>query len=161
MSLVAGKIDQAARLMISANSVRKEDYQSLCLAGQYYEDLGDFVKSIEIRQRGVMIAENHLKINPGDTRALYMGANSLIALGEREKGLDWLNRALTLDPDDAMLLYNAGCIYSMCDMPEEALNCLEKSANSGLTQKDWYIHDSDLDPLREMERFKNLLDKMK
>ncbi len=161
MSLVTGKIDQAARLMISANSVRKEDYQSLCLAGQYYEDLGDLVKSIEIRQRGVMIAEKHLKINPGDTRALYMGANSLMALGEREKGLEWLNRALTLDPDDAMLLYNAGCIYSMCDMPEEALNCLEKSANSGLTQKDWYIHDSDLDPLREMERFKNILDKMK
>jgi TolB-like protein/Flp pilus assembly protein TadD len=161
MSLVTGKIDQAARLMISANSVRKEDYQSLCLAGQYYEDLGDLVKSIEIRQRGVMIAEKHLKINPGDTRALYMGANSLIALGERERGLDWLNRALTLDPDDAMLLYNAGCIYSMCDMPDEALNCLEKSANSGLTQKDWYIHDSDLDPLREMDRFKNILAKMK
>ncbi len=161
MSLAAGKIDQAARLMISANSVRKEDYQSLCLAGQYYENLGDLVKSIEIRQRGVMIAEKHLKINPGDTRALYMGANSLIALGEREKGLDWLNRALTLDPEDAMLLYNAGCIYSMCDMPDEALNCLEKSANSGLTQKDWYIHDSDLDPLRELERFKNILDKMK
>jgi TolB-like protein/Tfp pilus assembly protein PilF len=161
MSLVTGKIDQAARLMISANSVRKEDYQSLCLAGQYYEDLGDLVKSIEIRQRGVMIAEKHLKINPGDTRALYMGANSLIALGEREKGLDWLNRALTLDPDDAMLLYNAGCIYSMCDMPEEALNCLEKSANSGLTQKDWYLHDSDLDPLREMDRFKKIIEKMK
>lgn len=161
MSLVKGKIDQAARLMISANSVRKEDYQSLCLAGQYYEDLGDMVKSIEIRQRGVMIAEKHLKINPGDTRALYMGANSLIALGEESKGLDWLNRALTLDPDDAMLLYNAGCIYAMCDMPDEALNCLEKSADSGLTQKDWYIHDSDLDPLREMERFKNILDKMK
>ena len=161
MSLVTGKIDQAARLMISANSVRKEDYQSLCLAGQYYEDLGDLVKSIEIRQRGVMIAENHLKINPGDTRALYMGANSLIALGEREKGLDWLKRALTLDPEDAMLLYNAGCIYAMCEMPEEALNCLEKSADSGLTQKAWYVHDSNLDSLRNLERFKSILDKMK
>ena len=161
MSLVTGKIDQAARLMISANSVRKEDYQSLCLAGQYYEDLGDLVKSIEIRQRGVMIAEKHLKINPGDTRALYMGANSLIGLGEKEKGLDWLHRALTLDPEDAMLLYNAGCIYAMCDMPEEAMNCLEKSANSGLTQKAWYLHDSNLDSLRELDRFKNILDKMK
>jgi adenylate cyclase len=161
MSLAAGKIDQAARLMISANSVRKEDYQSLCLAGQYYEDLGDLVKSIEIRQRGVMIAENQLKINPGDTRALYMGANSLIALGDIDKGLKWLHRALTLDPDDAMLLYNAGCIYAMCDMSDEALNCLEKSAGSGLTQKDWYVHDSNLDSLRKLDRFKKILDKMK
>lgn len=161
MSLITGKIDQAARLMISANSVRKEDYQSLFLAGQYYEDLGDPIKSIEIRQRGVMIAENHLKINPGDTRALYMGANGLIALEEIEKGLNWLNRALTLDPDDAMLLYNAGCIYAMCNMSEEALNCLEKSANSGLTQKEWYIHDSNLDSIRQLDRFKDILDKMK
>jgi len=161
MSLASGKIDQAARLMISANSVRKEDYQSLCLAGQYYEDLGDMVKSIEIRQRGVMIAENHLKINPGDTRALYMGANALIALGEQSKGMDWLNRALTLEPGDAMLLYNAGCIYAMCDMHEEALNCLEKSASSGLTQKAWYEHDSNLDSLRQLPRFRELLAKMK
>ena len=161
MSLVTGKIDQAARLMISANSVRKEDYQSLFLAGQYYEDLGDLIKSIEIRQRGVMIVENHLKINPGDTRALYMGANGLIGLGETEKGLNWLQRALTLDPEDAMLLYNAGCIYAMCNMSEEALNCLEKSANSGLTQKGWYLHDSNLDSIRHLERFEQILDKMK
>ena len=161
MSLVAGKIDQAARLMISANSVRKEDYQSLFMAGQCYEDLGDLVKSIEIRQRGVMIAENQLKINPGDTRALYMGANGLIGLGETEDGLKWLQRALTLDPDDAMLLYNAGCIYAMCGMAEEALNCLEKSANSGLTQKDWYIHDSNLDSLRDLNRFKEIIARMK
>jgi adenylate cyclase len=161
MSLVSGKIDQAARLMISANSVRKEDYQSLFLAGQYYEDLGDLVKSIEIRQRGVMIAKKHLKINPGDTRALYMGANGLMGLGDEEDALKWLQRALTLDPDDAMLLYNAGCIYAMCDMSEEALNCLEKSANSGLTQKDWYIHDSNLDSIRHLDRFREILSKMK
>jgi tetratricopeptide (TPR) repeat protein len=147
--------------MVSANSVRKEDYQSLLLAGQYYEDLGDLVKSIEIRQRGVMIAENHLKINPGDTRALYMGANGLIGLGEREKGLKLLQRAITLDPDDAMLLYNAGCIYAMCNMSEQALNCLEKSADSGLTQKDWYIHDSNLDSIRHLDRFKKILEGMK
>ena len=160
MSLASGKIDQAARLMVSANSVRKEDYQSLFLAGQYYEDLGDLVNSIEIRQRGVMIAENHLKVNPGDTRALYMGANGLMGLGEEEEALKWLQRALTLDPDDAMLLYNAGCIYAMCDMSEEALNCLEKSANSGLTQKDWYIHDSNLDSIRHLDRFKKILEGM-
>ena len=90
-----------------------------------------------------------------------MGANGLIGLGETEKGLNWLQRALTLDPEDAMLLYNAGCIYAMCNMSEEALNCLEKSANSGLTQKGWYLHDSNLDSIRHLERFEQILDKMK
>ena len=160
MSFVAGNLEMAARLFLNAHSVRTEDYQTLLLAGQYFEDLGDIVKSIESRQRGVTIAENQLKINPGDTRALYLGANGLIGLGEKEKGLKWLQRALTLEPDDAMLLYNAGCIYAMCDLPEEALNCLEKSAKSGLTQKDWYLHDSNLDSIRNLDRFKKILNGM-
>jgi TolB-like protein/Flp pilus assembly protein TadD len=161
MSFASGNLEQAARLFLNAHSVRTEDYQCLLLAGQYLEDLGDIVKSIEVRQHGVSKAENQLKINPGDTRALYLGANGLIAIGEKEKGLKWLQRALTLEPDDAMLLYNAGCIYAMCGLSDEALNCLDKSAKSGLTQKDWYLHDSNLDSIRELDRFKKILDGMK
>ena len=34
-------------------------------------------------------AEAHLKAAPDDARALYMGANGLVAMGEVEKGLEW------------------------------------------------------------------------
>ena len=33
-------------------------------------------------------------MSPDDTRALYMGANGLVGLGERERGLEWARRAL-------------------------------------------------------------------
>ena len=87
-----------------------------------------------------------------------MGANGLVALGENKKGLAWLQRALLLEPADPMLLYNAGCIYSLCKMPDEALNCLERSVKTGLTQKAWYENDSNLDILRDMTRFQEMLD---
>lgn len=38
-----------------------------------------------IRRRGVRIAEEHLRQRPDDARALYMGANDLVALGERRE----------------------------------------------------------------------------
>ena len=59
-----------------------------------------------------------------------------------------------------MLLYNAGCIYSLCNMPTQALNCLEEAVENGLTQKAWYMHDSNLDPLRSEPRFLSLIDKL-
>jgi hypothetical protein len=38
-----------------------------------------------------------------------------------------------------------------------ANECLEKAARNGLTQKGWYEHDSNLDPLREHPRFQELV----
>jgi adenylate cyclase len=163
MEFNRGDLMKAAVQFEAASRIRQDDYQSLLLNGQCYDSLGDIEKAIETRIKGVQIAEEVLQLNPGDVRALYMGANGLVALGgrdKRKKGLEWLQRALTLEPTDPMLLYNAGCIYSLCEMAEEALNCLERAAETGLTQKAWYEHDSNLDVLRDNPRFQKLLDSL-
>jgi TolB-like protein/class 3 adenylate cyclase/Flp pilus assembly protein TadD len=156
-----GNYQKAAWLFQAAQHIRPNDYQSKLLIGVCYDRLGLTEKARLSRERGVKIAEELLKLNPGNTRALYMGANGLVILGEKEKGLEWLQRALALEPEDAMLLYNAGCIYALCDQQEEALNCLEKALENGLTQKAWYIHDGDLDSLRNLPRFQSLMERMK
>ena len=127
------------------------------LVAQCYDTLGLPEKSNLTKKRGIAIAEKVLDLNPGNTRALYMGANGLVALGQIEKGLQWLHRALSLEPNDSMILYNAGCIYAICDMPEQALNCLEKSVEVGLKLKEWFVHDSNLDSIRKHTRFQQLL----
>ena len=43
---------------------------------------------------------------------------------------------------------------------DEALNCLERAVDLGLTQKGWFEHDSNLDPLRQLARFKSLMEKL-
>jgi adenylate cyclase len=160
VAFVEGKLDKAGGLFREANRVRPEDYQSLLLAGQCFDDLGMKRRAKEVREEGVKIVERHLLLNPGDTRALSLGANGLIILGQTEKSLEWLNRALALEPGDPMLLYNAGCIYSLGEMPDKAMDFLEKSVEEGLTQKGWYENDNNLDPLRTYPRFKRLLEKL-
>jgi adenylate cyclase len=68
---------------------------------------------------------------------------------------------LALEPDDSMLLYNAGCIYALLNMKEEAYNCLEKGFQAGLTMQGWYENDSNLDSLRSEPRFQSLLERIK
>lgn len=148
-----GRLDDAVRLWEKASELRPDDYQSPLLVAQAYEHLHRAQDAERSRRRGIAIAEQQLALHPDDVRALYMGANGLVALGNREKGLDWASRAVALDPDDAMLQYNIGCIYSRAGMSERALDCLERAVAGGLQQKEWFQQDTDLDPLRAHPRF--------
>ncbi len=160
MSFASGNLQKAAGLFRDANRVRPEDYQSLLLAAQCFEKTGFDARAREVREDGVEIVEQHLKLNPGDTRALYMGANGQAALGNSMMAIQWLQRALFLEPDDPMLLYNAGCIYALMGMEEEALASLDRSVDEGLTQKEWFEHDPDLNGLRNTDRFQKILKKL-
>jgi adenylate cyclase len=124
---------------------------------QVYHGLGLEDEAERARRAGLALVEERLEYAPDDARARYMGANALVALGEREKGLTWARMARSMDPDDPMLLYNLGCIHALADDPEEALDCLELAVAGGLTQSDWFRHDSDLDALRSLPRFGALM----
>ncbi len=152
-TFMQGNLEKALRLYEQAQEVRPEDYQSPLLAGQIYEDLGRPEQAETSRRRGLKVAETRLALHPDDVRALYMGANALVALGENERGLDWAQRALTLDPDDAMLLYNLACIYSMAGRGPEALDFLEGSVRAGMNRLAWLQNDSNLDAIRGDPRF--------
>ena len=69
-------------------------------------------------------------------------------------------RALPIRPDDPTLLCNVGCVFSMLGRVEPAIECLEKAARNGLTQRGWYEHDSNLDPLREHPRFQAMVENL-
>ena len=152
-----GKLDLAIREYEEASRVRPEDYQSPLLVAQSYEDLGHPDLAKVCRLRGVAIAEAHLRMMPDDARALYMGANGLVALGEVEKGLEWAKRAVGMGPDDPMLLYNVACIFSMANRVDEALGYIEAAVAHGMRLRGWLEHDSNLDNIRDTPRFQAVM----
>jgi len=152
-----GRFEDAIRLYERASKLRPEDYQSPLLVAQAFEAIGRRAQADEARRRGVEIAKNHVGLHPDDIRALYMLANGLVALGQRDEGLVWARRALALDPEEPMLLYNIGCIYALAGMTDEALECLDRSVRRGLTQLGWFANDANLDSLRDHPRFRQLM----
>jgi serine/threonine protein kinase/Flp pilus assembly protein TadD len=155
-----GNTEKAIRLYEQASALCPDDYQSPLFIGQIYADLGREEKSRAARLRGVKAAEERLDLNPDDVRALYLGANGLVALGQREKGLAWAKRAMEIEPNEPMLLYNLACIYSLADEYDAAIDCLEKAIDGGFAHRPWLEKDSNLDPLRDDPRFQSMVKKM-
>jgi tetratricopeptide (TPR) repeat protein len=130
------------------------------LVAQIHDDLGHPDEARSARTRGVGLAERRLDLEPDDLRALYMGANGLVAIGQREKGLGWARRALELEPDDPMLLYNVACIYALAERADSALDCLERAIERGFAHRPWLERDSNLDFVRGNARFVRALERM-
>jgi len=159
-SFAQGQEKKAVRLFTRAAEQNPRDYQCPLLVAQCYEHLGQPEKATEARRRGVEIVQERLASVPDDVRALYMGANALAALGEWEKSLEWASFALSMEPDEPMVLYNMGCIYALVGDVEGAIGHLENAVRAGLRQKGWLDNDGNLDPLREHPRFQSLLQEL-
>lgn len=98
--------------------------------------------------------ETAIRLDPQLFEAHYFYARDAFARGDLEKairqyeeairirpedyqsrGLEWADRALTLDPEDPMLLYNIACIKAMAGAGDAALDCLERrNASLALNQ---------------------------
>jgi Flp pilus assembly protein TadD len=157
----AGKPERAIEYFEWAAALRPEDFQAILLVAQVYHSLGLEDEAERARRQGLALVEQRLERVPDDVRARYLGANALVALGEREKGLAWAQMARRMDPEDPMLLYNLGCIHALAHDGEEALACLQLAVAGGLSQREWLLHDGDLDSLRTHPGFQKLVGSMK
>ncbi|MFQ5511177.1 MAG: protein kinase [Candidatus Krumholzibacteriia bacterium] len=156
-----GKMEKAAQLFEQACLVKPEDYQAQFLLAGTYKGLNLEAGAEAAYQRGMENAERHLELNPDDSRATYLGATALIELGEREKGLEWATRAVTMDPENPLLLYNISCVFSLAGELEGAIRYFDWAIDAGYAQKEWAQGDPDLEPIRSDPRFAAILQKMK
>ncbi len=154
------KLEKAAQLYEKAIEVRPEDYQARLLLPQVYRGMGRDEDAVKANQRGIEAARKHLELNPGDARALSLGASALVETGQKEEGLEWAVRAVTIAPHETMLMYNVACLYSLAGEPDRAFDYLERAIQAGHAHRAWIESDSDLDPIRDDPRFQEILDRM-
>jgi non-specific serine/threonine protein kinase len=155
-----GRLAEAAQLYEEAARLNPQDYQTPSLLAMAYTGLGRKEEAAAGYRRSIEIIQKQLEFHPDDARALYLGANSLCQLGEREKSLEWAGRALAMDPEEPSILYNVACVYSLQGRVDQAIDCLEKAIQFGFGHKTWIQNDADLNPLRSHPRFQALLEKL-
>ncbi len=154
--LAQGKFKNAIRPLQSAARVRPEDYQALSLLGMAYNGIENEAEAAAAHARCIEVAKHQLSINPGDVRALYLGAISWARIGHNKTALAWTAKALALDPDDSAVLYNAACLYALLQRPVKALRCLSRVVRSGW-RKEWIKNDPDLISLHANPEFQRLV----
>jgi adenylate cyclase len=158
---VGGELERAAALFERAGEVKPDDYQSWCLLIHVYRSLGRTDKIDAAARKGIALAEKELAMHPENPRPAALGALGLLAIGETERAREWLTRALAIDPDDLLTLYNAACIYAHLGEADRALDLLERFiplAND--LNRAWIKHDSDFDSLRGHPRFQKILEQI-
>ena len=154
--LAQGKFKEAIQPFQQAARVRPEDYQAPGFLGAAYTGLGHKAEAAAAYALSIKVAKRQLAVNPGDVRALYLGAVGWARIGHRKDALAWAAKALALDSKDSAVLYNVGCLYAVLHRSEEALECLRKVVRSGW-RKEWIKNDPDLSSLRENAEFQRLL----
>jgi TolB-like protein/Flp pilus assembly protein TadD len=155
--LAQGKCAEAACLFERACQLRPDDYQAATHLASIYTGLGRKADAEAACRRAAETVERHVALHPDDTRALYLGAVVLGQLGEAARGREWVGRALAMDPDEPLTLYNVACFYALQGNTEQAIDCLESALQHGFTHKGWIEHDSDLASLRDHPRYQALL----
>jgi adenylate cyclase len=154
------KFEQAERLYLQAAQLEPDNYNPVINLAMTYNALGRKQEEMEVRQRGLKLMERHLQLAPDDARARYFGAINLAALGERDKALEWADLALQTDENESNVLYNIACVYAQLGESERAIALLERAVGLGWRDRAWLETDTDLASLREVPRFKALLQLM-
>jgi len=152
-----GRLELAAHMFEQAAQVNPEDFQAPSMLAMVYEGQGRLAEAEAAHRRSLRVIEKHLELHPDDARALYLGATDLVQLGEKARSLEWARMALAIDPEDAGILYNVACVYSLQGHLEESVACLEKAMVHGFWYKQWAEHDSDLNNVRSHPRFAALM----
>ena len=156
----SGRPAEAARWYERAAEIQPDDYQTPLLLGFVYSKLGRDDDAEAARWKGVRLVEERLQFDSSDVRALYLGANALVSLGQSDRGLEWTSRALSIEPNEPMLLYNAACIFCLAGKPRDAIGFLERAVDQGFSNRGWMHNDVDLDPLRGSPRFVALTERL-
>ena len=143
-----GKYEQAKELYIKASEINPADYQAPLFLAQTYASLDRKHDEMKVRLGALGTIERHLRLNPHDTRALYLGAQNLWRVGEQKKAVELAEQALGQDQSEPVVLYNVACFYAVQGDNQRAIDLLEKAVELGWGDRAWMETDSDLDPLR-------------
>lgn len=154
-----GRFGDALRLFAAASEIG-ENYEAAFFAAQSLEAMDRSEEAAGYYRASLVASESHMALNPDDPRAATFRAVAHGRLDEREEGLKWAERALSIDPADAGVKYNVACLYAVEGEVNRAVEILEQAVDAGFSRRAWVENDPDLDTLREDARFQRLLERL-
>lgn len=141
----------------AAHRVRPDEFQALSLAANAADSLGDKARGDALTRLALPSALAEIATDPENGRALYLAAGMQVRLGDIEAARRNVEAALRLQPDDFGTLYNAACTYTHMGDNDRAFDLLERAISVGHGFRDWIEHDSDLDSLRALPRYREIM----
>lgn len=86
---------------------------------------------------------------------------ALHELGRDDEAIEWMERIIESDPDDAGNWYDKACLFARMGRIDDALEALETAFKKGLRKFAHLEHDDDMDSLRNLPQYKALIEQYK
>jgi len=144
-----------------ALQVSGDDYNIYIPFTAAAERLGQTESVRRLRQQHTQALQRHLEWVPEDVRARILLACNYASFQNEADAMRELEKAVTLRPNDANILYNAACVYGILQKKGEALALLKKASAAGLSKWDWVARDPDLACLQGDPEFRQIVEEGK
>ena len=152
----AGHYQEIVEVAEAAVEASGEDYNVYVPVSNALGALGKEEARRNWIQREIAAFENHLMQVPEDARARVLLGADYADLGRADDALRELNLAVTLRANEALILYNAACLYCTLGRKQEAMETLRKSWEAGFKDSSWARRDPDLAILHDDPEFDRL-----
>ncbi len=155
-----GRMRESSHFFEKAAELMDSDFHSTSMLITCYVGMDDEESARRSAKRTLERAEAAVARDPTNGAALAAGATSLMMFGEIDRGKDWIQRALLLDPENMSVLYNLACglTFRNADL-DGAMDLLEPWFER-LDSPAFIRHaeiDPDMDPIRKHPRFKAMI----
>jgi adenylate cyclase len=153
----SGNFERTIPLYLRALELQPEDYTSPGMLHTIFRSLNRPAESERYGELAIKRAKEASRLHPEWSRPAQLAASTLAGLGRRGEAMEWLERAVLLDPDDGQTLYNAACTWSLLGDADRAFELLTRwFPKAGREKRMWLVQDADFDPIRHDPRFKEL-----
>ena len=142
---------------------------------RYDDALSDISRCIELSPTvGAYLWRGRLELIQGDTAKAKVDFEQVLAvdttidgsvrqyalhfLGRDTEALAWMDSMLVAEPDKGNY-YDAACLYALMGRTEQALNAFDKALSLGYRDFQHIAVDTDLDAIRDLPRFTEILNK--
>ena len=155
-----GRIADSIPYFEKAAALIESDWHNSSMLISCYRGTGDHDQLVRAARMTVERADKAIAKDPSNSAILAAGSAALAIVGEEQRGKEWIDRALLLDPDNLNMRYNLACgLATDLNDPDRALEVLEPYFKTTLSAT--HIRHAEVDPdfdlLRGDPRFKKLL----
>jgi adenylate cyclase len=156
--ITRGRVAEAMPHFEKAASVMETDFHAWGMLTSCRYALDDKDGGLESAKVTLQQVEQVLSQDPSNGAAISFGVHALAMLGERERAMEWMERALLIDPENLNMRYNFACAMARdLDDPEGALKMLESSISRLRGSIGNLEFDPDLASIRDDPRFHKIV----
>jgi len=152
----SGRYQEVVQIAEEAIEASGTDYNVYVPIVNALTALGKSEALANVRQRVILALEAHLREVPEDARARILLASWYSELGRADDAMREANLAMLLRPNEAVVHYNAACVFCKLNRPTEGMDALAKAWRAGFKDPDWARRDPDLAVLHGNPEFEKL-----